>query len=144
MAKKQVKDTNLAVRKKIQKFCEDFDFFAGVQHWDKSIVYKETGDSPLASVQVDRDYKRVTLNIYPPFFKESKKSQAETLVHEFVHILIDPVHQTGSDMLEGYLVTKRHFTSSIEESTSGVTEVIVRLLQGKLAYAKKAFENYIK
>lgn len=140
---KKTKDANKAVKDKIGKFCEDFDFFAGVQHWDKSIVYKE-GDSPLASVLVDRDYKRITLNIYPPFFKESKQSQAETLVHEFVHVLLDPLQQVTTDLLDGHLVTKRHFTSALEESTSGVTEIIVRLLQGKLAYAKKAFENYIK
>ena len=139
------KDKNKKVKLKIESFLEDFDFIVGTQHWDKTLVIKdEDKDNQLASVECDRKYKRLTINIYPCFFKENPKSQAETLVHEMVHVLIDPLQQVANDMLEGHLVTRRCFSHALEESTSSVTEIMVRLLDDKLRYAKKAFAKYKK
>ncbi len=133
------------IKRKINTFLDDFKWFASIQNYDKAIrfVEKETKDDPLADVSVEGDYKRVTVSIYSGFFSKTPQEQAETLVHEMVHILIDPLHEATEGLLQGKLITRRAFVYALEASTSGVTEVIVRLLNGKMQYARKAFADYI-
>lgn len=142
---KKQKDPHKKTKKKIDEFLESLEFFTSTQNYDKGIVYKKEDDSgKLAEISVEKNYQRVTLSIYPAFFRESPDEQRNTLIHEGVHILLAPIQYKGTDMLNGNLVTKDSFIFSLEESTSKVTEVLVRLLDGKLKYMAKAYKDYLK
>jgi hypothetical protein len=67
------------------------------------IHVKRDGDTPVLSITPRGEYRLINLYIGSGFFAEPKESRDLLLVHEFVHILVSPLHDTFKDVLEAFV-----------------------------------------
>lgn len=145
MAKKTTKKKNkYPIPSRVWKLTNDLEFLFGLQNFDREYrrMSKDLEDR-VASVKVDEKYQRITISLYPNFFKETIKQQREALLHEFCHYLTDPLYEVAHNMTEGELQTYKSVRHANELSTSRVAQLVDALLRGKKAYARKAYAQFI-
>jgi len=140
------------VKRRITEFLKDMEWAFDFQNFLRTINFKDNDDpppedktsGPAAYVEIDWEYQRITINIFPCFFDSSIELQRTYLLHEFCHTFSDKLYGKAINLLRGKLETSAHLTQANEECTSRITELVGRLLEGKMRYARDGYANYIK
>lgn len=131
--------------RRIQSFLKDFEWAFGLQNYDKTLTFlKDDLQNYAARVEIQDDYQRIIISIYPSFFEKDLKTQREYLLHEFCHYLTDPIATVAWHMSCGELRTDKDRKWENEKSTSRIANIIDKLLVDKLLFAKRAYKNYLK
>jgi hypothetical protein len=131
--------------KKVREFLDDIDWLFSISNFDREIKIKEQDDGDIiAEFHYEEDYQRLTLTLYPRFFKDPPTEQRKTLLHELCHSLTLPSKQALHDLLNGKLIVGDQIQKINETETSKIENILDRLLQGKLQHAQKAYSNYLK
>ena len=129
---------------RIKDFLEDMGWLFGTNNLEKKIVLKkEDKDGLLAEVTYEDDYQRMSLSIFPLFFKDKPQDQRKALLHEFCHYINHQLKIAAEDALNGKMITQDQITRANEQAASKVENLLHGLLQGIPAYAKKAYKDYL-
>jgi len=101
-----------------------------------------------ATVSTDTDYQRISITLYPPFFRGSLEDQRGYLIHELTHIFTNNLLDIADDLRVGKLVTQKHLQSENEKATSKITLLIRMFLENKevskIKEIKKWYQGYTK
>jgi hypothetical protein len=54
---------------------------------------KQVEDETLAEVSTSYPYRAITLGIFPEFWNQEQDAQEEALLHEVMHVLLEPLDQ---------------------------------------------------
>lgn len=139
------KHPTVAEKKRVEAIFDDFQYMFSIQNYDRAITYK-TEPCPdgnfAAEIKVEEDYQRVTFYFYPSFWKYSRREQAEYILHEYCHLLTEPLTSLVDSLRRGELNTLEHRRVQVERSTSMITNLLDKLLRGGMRYAKKAYAKY--
>lgn len=131
--------------KRILAFLDDIDWMFQLNNWDKSVILKERDeDGKAAEILTDESYQHVTVSVYPCFFEHKLEEQRKFLLHELIHTILAKQKLQAYHLLDGRLVTKDALNEANERATSQLENILDRLLTGRLSYAKKAYEKYLK
>ena len=131
-------------KKRIRKFFEGMDWLFQIQNLSKKIEWmKEEEDGKCAEVIYREDYQTITIKIYPCFFQEHPEDQRKALLHELCHVITIPMNKLTVEFMQGKAVTDETVRSIHERSTSQIENILDVLLQGRLCYAKKAYNDYL-
>lgn len=131
--------------RRIQAFLKEMEWTFGLQNYDRSISFlKEDYKEYAARVEIQDDYQRIQISIYPSFFDKDTRTQREYLLHEFCHYLTDPIASVAWHLSNGKFVTDDHRRFENEKSTSRVTNILDKLLTDKMSFAKSAYKKYLK
>jgi len=99
--------------------------------WEKD--YPDGNDSVVAHVEVMSDYYKASIHFTPyaeEIWKEGRvEVLGECIVHELVHILVDPVYQIAKKSSSE--VTFPYLTSMNEQTTQRITRIVMQLLPPK-------------
>lgn len=132
------------LRRKIVDLLTDFDWMFGTSVMDRKLVYMEDDeDGKVAEVTIHEEYQQITIRVYPCFFNHSLKEQRKALLHEFCHVISAPSRLAMFDMKDGKLITEDQIKFINEKETSRIECILDLLLQGKLTFARKAYQKYI-
>jgi hypothetical protein len=132
-------------KKRIKDFLEGIDWLFQVNNFEKDIIYKkEDKDDNAAMIFFDKEYQRIIVKIYPVFFKHRLKDQRKFLLHELCHYLRDDSFVAIEDLLKGKVLTSENARRINESETSVITNILDGLLQGRLKYARDAYQKYLK
>lgn len=135
---------------RIHNLLKDLQIFFGIQNYDRSITLEKSakphssGGGLAASIEIDEEYQRVHIHIYPCFFSNSIKDQRQYLLHEFCHILTDSIYDDAFQLSLGTLRTRNQIRASNEKAVSRTMNIIEALLLGKMGYARAAYAAYLK
>lgn len=142
---KEMKHPNKKDKVRIQAFLKDMDWMFGLQNYDRSFTFeKENKENWAARIDVQEDYQRIQIFIYPSFFDVSLQKQREYLLHEFCHYLTDSIAVVAWKLSCGELVPDKLRKESVEKSTSMICNILDKLLTGKMTFVKKSYEDYLK
>ena len=142
---KKPKHPNKKEEKRLMAFTDQMEYLFAVNNYDRSFTYKELDSDDLcAEVELTVPYQRINIAIYPIFWTLTLKEQRELILHEFCHILIQPVQTVAWDLFEGKFRTEKERKDAVEQSTSRVAQLLDSLLRGRSSYARKAYEKYLK
>lgn len=73
-------------RKRLIQLLDDLMWLFSVQNMERAVSFKETQKGiRLAEVEIEENYQRLTIDIYPLFWDSSLKDQRKTIITEFVH-----------------------------------------------------------
>lgn len=130
-----------AYRKYVLEFAETLKSILLLNHWDVRIKFSEVkceeNPSAAAEAQVDSEYTRALITLFPESQEDFKRGDLETvreyLLHEFVHILEDPLF----DHLQPHISASNRdtYVRTLEQQTQHFTRVIHALLP-KSAFPK--------
>lgn len=136
--------------RRIMNFLDSMDWFFGIQNFEKSITV-EKEDRKFddnyqfnASIIFEERYQRVSVTIYPNFFKHCLSDQRKMLLHELCHSFTIAGKKLLHDFLDGKFVTPQEIHSTNEKMTSQIENVLDKLLKGGGRYALKAYKEYIR
>lgn len=135
------------IKAKVREFVFEVDWFFDCAYWRRDLVWAGE-EHPVvpdcnAEVTIDEKYQSVSIKIFPKFFKMNLKDQAETLVHELVHILLQPTKKASFDLMNGKVVTEERLLEINEEATSKITARFIALIEGRSKYMRDAYKQYI-
>lgn len=87
-------------------------------------------DSLAAQIQPDFKYRQASLTIQPAFFDLDADDRHQTMVHEFVHCLVAPLHQWACDILEETKTDDEHnaWLAYMKSGLEGTTEDVATAL----------------
>lgn len=88
-----------------------------------SMQMMENHEDAAATINVDLDYLRATIRIYPCFWEHKRKEREEMVVHELCHIVSEEMYVMVHDQANGRLVTPQHANSARERLTQRITNV---------------------
>ena len=137
-------------KKRILAFMDEMQYLFEVQNFSKEIVFKDVdaaGDKDgelAATIVIVSDYRTITINIFPRFFRCTREAQRQFLLHEFCHHVPHALHSALEGLLNGKLVTAPQISSMDEEATSRITYLLHGLLTGRFRYARKAYGKYLR
>jgi len=98
---------------------------------DWEITVKRVGDDHeenlLAQCLPSFNYREATLTVFPAFYKETPREQKSTILHELLHIILDPYNEIFRDMREGKIVTRKNEININEQTTSWLEKIIMNL-----------------
>ena len=134
--------------KRIRDFFNAIDWMFQINNFSKVIEISKVDDPEenrtLAKITFDETYQQVTVTIYPDFYKQTVQDQRKCLLHELCHSITLPSKTALHHLLDGKLVTPDRIREINERETSQIENIIDQLLQGRLRYAVKAYQNYAK
>lgn len=133
-------------KKRLSGFLDIFQFLFGIQNYDREIIYaKEDKEDYAACIDIEDDYQRITLTIYPRFFRNTLVNQKRYLLHELCHYLTDPLFAISCSLRDGNVETKEHVRRANEKSTSSIANILDMLLSGScskyVSYYRKFSNN---
>lgn len=132
-------------RKRIRVFLEGMDWLFQIQNLTKRILWeKEDEEGKCAEVIYREDYQSIDIKIYPCFFEEDLVGQRKILLHELCHTITIPMNRLTLDFMRGKAVTEETVRVAHERSTSQVENILDGLLQNRLCYAKRTYNNFLK
>jgi len=85
----------------------------------------EDGSQTLADINVDIVYLNALITIYPCFYKSSKESQEQAIVHELCHIITQEAYDNMHYLLNGKLITPSAQELTIEKMTQRIANAIL-------------------
>lgn len=137
-----------AEQKRVTNLLEQLEFLFAVNNFERSLTFmkeeKEEGERLIADVSIDRLYQRILIRIYPSFWNEHIKFQRKALLHEFCHVIIQPIQSVALDLFNGKFRTMKELRDATEESTSKVENLLDAQLKGNNRYARIAYAKYLK
>lgn len=126
-------------------FLSDMQYLFALQNYDRTVVFKtEPNEDKAASVYVEEDYQRIKISIYPCFWGNSLKNQAEYLLHEFCHYLVLPIDMVAYNALTGKMESSEHRRVALEKSVSSIANIIDSFLTGHKSLEMKIYQKYFK
>lgn len=132
-------------KKRITEFIDGIQWLFNINSFDREIIIKDKDEEErCAEITFREDYQSVTIRIYPTFFKETLYSQRKILLHELCHCITIPMKCLAYDLSNGILVTEKQIKEENERSTSRIENILDGLLQGRLKYAKDAYEKFVE
>lgn len=133
------------VPKRILDLTDQLEFMFSLQNYDRVIFLKkqEGKEGYTASIEVQEEYQRVTINIFPSFFEAPLNEQRQYLLHEFCHTISHPLLEVADNLRSGRLETPENVRIASEKTVSKTTEILHRLLRLKMGYARKAYAKYL-
>lgn len=120
------------VTKLVGNLCEHFDL-AG---WTIQVKFpdQEPKDSYYAENAINGTYLGSTISVYPTAKRDFEAGETErlimALVHEIVHILVDPFHESMLPFLSPS--TTPSFMETLEQQTQRLTMVFLKTLPENL------------
>lgn len=120
------------VTKLVGNLCEHFDL-AG---WTVQVKFppEESKDSCYAENAINGVYLGSTISVYPTAKRDFEAGETErlimALVHEVVHILVDPFHEAMLPFLSPS--TTPSFMETLEQQTQRLTMVFLKTLPENL------------
>ena len=120
------------VTKLVGNLCEHFDL-AG---WTVQVKFpdQESKDSCYAENAINGDYLWSTISVYPTAKRDFDAGETErlamALVHEIIHILLDPFHESMLPFLSPS--TTPSFLETLEQQTQRLTMVFLKTLPENL------------
>ena len=131
--------------KKIIDLVNGLQWLFNVNGFEREIIFeKENEKGKGAEIIYEENYQRLTIKIYPLFFEESLDFQRKIILHELCHCLTMPQKLLSCDLNDGLLVTINQIKTENERATSRIENILDGLLQGRLKYAKEAYEKYLE
>lgn len=136
-------------KKDLLNLMSDLDFLFGINAKNRELRYKDSDKkvndiSTICEILVEEDYNRVTIYIYPIFWDKDQKERASSIIHEYCHILVNPLHDVAQNLIDGKLETWEHKRVAWEKSVCSIEYLITGFLSGKFKWAKKSFNSYLK
>jgi hypothetical protein len=132
---------------RIINFLDSIDWMFQLNQFDRNIVIKKEehpeNNNVIADITCEENYQRVTVRVYPSFWKQSLKEQRKVLLHELCHSITLPSKNAMHNFLLGKLTTPDQIDGINETETSKIENIVDRLLQGDLRYARRAYEKFI-
>lgn len=122
-------------------------YMFNMNNYERSVVLAERDhENHASSVDIQEDYQRITITIYPCFFgsHNSRADQRMYLLHEFVHTITHDLHECTELLFDGKLVTREQRRVASEKAVSRTTNILDSLLRGKMRYARDAYSKYLK
>lgn len=102
-----------------------------LQGWQITVeIKKEDKDDDrctTAEVFPNYEYRSAHLCIYPHFFSNEHSDQKEIILHELLHIIIEPYKQMWQDMANDKIVTRDTEQRINETIVSWLTSIISEL-----------------
>lgn len=130
---------------RIKKLVEALDSMFDLSSWDVKIeILKEDSNNVTASIECEEDYQRLTIKLYPFFFRQSLRTQRADLVHEYCHSVTRKVVSLLDDFKEGKFVTPQQIRYQSERATSQMANLVDSLLDGQYLSKRKAYREYLK
>lgn len=142
-----IKHPTKTEKRRIRNLISQLGWIFQIQNHDRDIVWGDKQkEGCAASISVDDDYQRVCIYIYPSFYTHDLEDQFGFILHEFCHILTNPLRDIVDSLQNGELQTKEHRRIAVERSTSSIAGLIKRLLQSSNAYTTttKEYKKYVK
>lgn len=91
----------------------------------KNNCVDDDGAQTLADINVDVTYLNALITIYPCFYKSSKESQEQAIVHELCHIITQEAYDNMHYLLNGKLITPSAQELTIEKMTQRIANAIL-------------------
>lgn len=95
--------------------------------WGITVNYcenKKEGSECVAECIPNFIYREAIINIYPHLNEDTGLSIKNTILHEMVHIILDPYKQLFDDLYTGKLVSTREEVSICEATTAWIQQII--------------------
>ena len=90
-------------------------------------AYDEADPDVRAKCDPNSIYKFATITFMPGFFRDTKSGQESSVIHELLHIVLEPLAMLYRYLLEGKLVTRQQYRDAIEEAVVHLTTVIQKM-----------------
>lgn len=141
-----MKYPNKKQQKKVLDFLQQLQWMFGLQNYDRIVVFaKEDYKDFACKVNIEEDYQRIKITVYPCFWGNSLKNQREYILHEFCHFLTEPLTLINWNVIaNGEIQTKEHHRFAVEKSTSMIANILDKLLTDNVTFGKKAYKSYLK
>ena len=101
-------------------------------------------DHIAADIEVDERYQRLYINFYPCFFKNTRERQYSYLLHEFCHIITQPMLNLLDKFKAGELVTPQQIKDESERATSRIASMLEGSFLNLHRPERKAYAAYLK
>lgn len=85
--------------------------------WCREIVVKwfDSADDCALSITVSYEYRRAELNVYPNFISHPHR-RSQAVLHEFIHVLLEPFSNYVTDVKNELLKEKPELKEWVEET----------------------------
>lgn len=90
------------------------------QRTDKTVV------SSIAEIVVDKRYHEAVIKLTPKFFTRPTLYQESTILHELVHIIVDPVQDVLNTAVDKKIITGRRCDDLTEGLTEHITKIVMK------------------
>lgn len=130
------------VIKLIDSLSDTFD--VGTYDLRATLLHEESPTGAACEVNVEQDYHRISINIFPVFFTKHRKDQREFLLHEFCHTVIWDLFKLLTDLKDGKHVTEHQIKEHNERATSRMTHFLNGMMQGHYKRARAAYKEFLK
>ena len=132
-------------KKRVIEFLRRMQYMFALQNYDRTLVFKdEPSEDRAASVYIEEDYQRIRISIYPCFWENDLKNQAEYLLHEFCHYLVLPLDIVAYNALTGKLETAEHRRMALEKSVSSIANILDTFLMGCMKDECRQYQSFYK
>lgn len=134
---------NMKNIKKIQKFLDELQWMFAIQNFER---YIETPDKDYedysATINYEEDYQRITIKLYPMFFKETLEAQRKALLHELCHTITVPMNTLIETLTSGKIVTQENARIVLERTNCQIENMMDMFLRNLGTHYKKAYAEY--
>jgi len=114
-----------AEEKRLNDLISQFDYLFEVSSFERNIVYKkEDNKAVISDIDLDIPYQRVYIQIYPSFWKHKVFEQRKALLHEFCHIVANPIQLIAQNLLDGRFKTQKDLEDAVEQTTSRIENLL--------------------
>jgi hypothetical protein len=133
-------------KQRVIKFLEDIEWLFAIQNFDRQLTFKKTEDGEKAAeITFDERYQNIKVKIFPCFWEEKVEDQRKILLHELCHSITLPSKTMFYHFLDGEeTFTKTQADEINEKATSKIENILDGLLRGRMAYARRAYADYVK
>lgn len=137
---------------RIRKFIVSLSYLFELGLHDIDIYYKErdhgakNGGYTAAEIQIARDYRTISITIFPIFFKQTPAEQAQTLLHELSHSITNEQRENARALVQGILVSEDTITTANENATSFIAQLVwmLSMQPEQAAMVRTLINTYIK
>ena len=125
----------LSYKEWVYSFVKNLETHLNLSGWTIRLVFvnKEKGDT-VAEMDVNHVYLHAVMRVYPQahrYFKNNEMDMlVQTIVHEMVHVFIDPFHEFTQTYLSPS--TTPLFMNIVEQQTQKLTMVLLKTLPESL------------
>ena len=142
---KKVKIDKEKEKARIKEFIGYFSNFFGVQNYEIRVEFKEEIENGnYAEIIIEEDYQRIKVIVMAEFFKDTRRGQAKTLLHELSHYVCWGLYSAAWDLYHGKMVTKDHIRFQNEKTTSIIENILDKAFTQDLSNEKKYYSKYAK
>lgn len=137
-------------RKKVPPYVYKFvdilsDMFdVGTYDLRVTLLREESEAGTACEVNVEQDYHRINIRIFPLFFTKPRTEQREFLLHEFCHTVTWDLFKLLTDLKDGKHVTEHQIKEHNERATSRMTHFLNGMMQGHYKRSRKAYKEFLK